>query len=366
MPAQTELAVLLDELVRFKTTCDNPKEIDACASFISDFLRGSGIFVKRITINGRQSVMATLNDTMKPEVFLNAHFDVVPADDSMFTPRKKSGKMFGRGVLDCKAQIAVLMLLMKELSALPKRPDIGLMLTSDEEVGGASGVGSLLKSYDCRFAVVADGGKEFGIVTRHKAPLHIKLSAKGISAHGSTPWLGKNAADSLISAYERIRSLFPSNKELEASSDKWLPTISLGKFASGDSVNRVPDKAEMLVDIRLTEKEDGKSILRQIKRVCGGEVSVDILSSARVLCTSTDNGYIKKLKSSAEKVLGRPVGFSSEHGATDGRYFAEKGIPVAIIWSIGNGEHSSNESVDIESVAKLYSILKEFILSCNP
>ncbi len=364
---QDGIEALLKQLVKFRTTSDSPLELERCARFIESFLGGS--FVKRYSSGGKQSVVATLRETKQPEIFLNAHFDVVPGEDSLFEPRQKGGRLYGRGTLDCKAQVAILMLLMREFSLLPpqKQPNIGVMLTGDEEVGGENGVKHLLGKYRSKFALVADGGENFDIVTKHKGALHLKLSAKGVAAHGSRPWLGDNAADRVIAAYSELRKLFPDAAALAKIEDRWRATLNLGKMSSGDAVNRVPDYAEMLLDIRHTEKEPARELVGKIESLCKRRgVKVSVSSALPLLNTTTDNAYIRKLKSAAEGVLGRAVRFSSEHGSTDARYFAAKKIPVAIMWSPGAGEHGSEEYVELEGMSSLYEILKKFILSCNP
>ena len=41
-----ELVELTTELMRFKTTADNPEEISKCANFIIKYLSGKGIIIK--------------------------------------------------------------------------------------------------------------------------------------------------------------------------------------------------------------------------------------------------------------------------------------------------------------------------------
>ena len=210
-----EVVKVITKLMKFRTTADNPGEIAGCADFILKYLRNRGMVIRKHVRNGKVSIVATFRNTLRPEVFFNAHFDVVPAPDHFFSPKITGDKLYGRGSEDCKAQVALLMHLMARISKSKSRPDVGIMLTSDEEVHGRDGVQYLLekKGYSCNFAVVADGGDNYDVVVRHKGVLQVKVSAKGISAHSAFPWQGSdNAIEKLISAYPKIAKIFPKLK----------------------------------------------------------------------------------------------------------------------------------------------------------
>lgn len=354
-----EAVRLLSELVRFRTTADSPGEIRKCADFIVKNLKRRGVVVSVHERNGKVSVIATFGKTKSPDIFFNAHFDVVPASSHLFVPRVDGGRLYGRGSEDCKAQVAVLILLMRRFSAQKKKPSIGVMLTSDEEVGGHDGVEYLLSElgYSSRFALVADGGDDFDIVTRHKAILQVKISAIGKSAHSSRYWEGgENAIEKLIAAYARIKELFPKLKAPE-----WKTTASLNRISGGDAINKVPDYAELCLDIRRTERDSEGEIMRKLGSVSG--VQVEKLASSDLLITSAENPYVRKLKSSAEKVLKRKIRTHYEHGATDARFFSSAGIPAALFKPLGFGAHSDNEHVIISSLKPYLDVLVDFVES---
>ncbi len=351
-----EAVKLLSELVRFRTTEGNPEGISKCADFIVKCLKRKGIFVNVHERNGKISIVATLEKTKKPDLFFNAHFDVVPAPLQLFVPKIDGDRLYGRGSEDCKAQVAILMLLLLHFSAQKKKPSIGIMLTSDEEVGGHDGVEYLLSElgYSSKFALVADGGDDFDIVTRHKAILQVKVSATGKSAHSSRYWEGgENAIEKLIAAYAKIKEMFP---ELKAPA--WKTTASLNKISGGDAINKVPDYAELCIDIRRTDEDSEDEIMRKLKSVSG--VKVEKVASSEMLITSENNSYIRMLKSSAEKVLKRRIRTHYEHGATDARFFSAKGIPAVVFKPLGFGAHSDSEHVIISSLKPYFEVLVDF------
>ncbi len=350
------LVKLISELVRFRTTSDNPSEIRKCSDFIARHLKRRGISVNVHERNGKVSLVATFEKTRSPDIFFNAHFDVVPASSHLFEPKVDGDRLYGRGTDDCKAQVAVLMLLMSHFALQKKKPSMGIMLTSDEEIGGSDGVNFLLSElgYSSKFALVADGGDNFDIVTKHKAFIQVRVSARGKSAHSSRPWEGgENAIEKLIEAYGKIKILFPKLTKPE-----WKTTASLNKIAGGDVINKVPDYAELYLDIRRTEKDSEEKIMKALNGI--GSVQVEKVASSDMLITDESNQYISKLKLSAEKILKRNIRTHYEHGATDARYFSAAGIPAVVFKPIGFGAHSDNEHVVISSLKPYLSVLVDF------
>ena len=352
-----EVVKLVTELMKFRTTSDNPAEIARCAEFIVKYLRNRGLVIKKHVRKGKVSIVATFRDTLRPEVFFNAHFDVVPAPESFFNPKIRGGRLYGRGSEDCKGQVALLMHLMTQLSKSKRKPDVGIMLTSDEEVHGRDGVRYLLneKGYSCRFAVVADGGDNYDVIVKHKGVLQVKVSATGRSGHSAFPWQDSdNAIEKLIAAYPEIVKTFPKLKKAG-----WKTTASLTKITGGDVLNRIPDYAELFLDVRRTEKDTEKGILKKLNAIKG--IRAEKVASAGVLDTDPGNPYVKKLKSSAENVLKRKVRTNAEHGATDARYFSARGIPAVLFKPLGFGPHSEKEHLVISSLKPYFDVLTDFV-----
>ena len=74
----------------------------------------------------------------------------------------------------------------------------GIIITADEEIGGANGARQALKEIKAAFCVALDGGSLKKIVIKEKGIVRLKLVARGKTAHGARPWLGENAIEKLI------------------------------------------------------------------------------------------------------------------------------------------------------------------------
>jgi len=359
MPKE-EITALLRKLVSFRTTSDNPKELNKCIGYIKHYLPKS-LIVRRYVKNSKPSLVVTFGKSKKTKLFFACHLDVVPAPDSMFVPRIKGKKMFARGSYDDKGSATALICLMKDFALNRQKPNIGLILTTDEETGGENGLGYLLKKekYKSDFAIVPDAGKDFNIVIKEKGVLRAKLAAKGKAAHGSKPWRGDNAIEKLINAYSKIKEAFPKTTP----KNRWKATINLGRISGGDAVNRVPDYAEAELDIRFTENEPEREIIEKIKnkiRKIKG-VKVEFSMHRPPLVINPKNRHVLGLKSSLEKALNKKIELQYEHGASDASYFSEKKIPVALVMPNGANAHGGDEYIDLDSLQVFYRAMRLFI-----
>lgn len=359
-----EITELLADLIRFQSTMENPKELERIADYVEKLFIEYHPFIRRYKKGNKPSLFITFYDTLKPFVLFVGHLDVVEADPDQFEPRIEGNRLFARGALDMKGPDAVMVQTFLDLAEEgPPYPDVGLMLTTDEEVGSENGVAYLVReeNYGAQFAVIPDGGQNFDLIVEEKGAFHAIFRAKGKAAHGSRPWDGDNAIDTLLRLYENVKKDFP--KEPCGDPEHWHNTLNLGKIKGGDAINRVPDSAEMGLDVRFVApwtvermKDYFEGKVHQMQNV-----EMSILSVGEVVKTPIDHPLLIKYKATAEKVLGRKVPFSKEHGATDGRYFAEKGVPVVITYPVGGNIHAKNEWVNLDSLETLYTIFREFI-----
>ncbi len=360
MSKKTELIKLTKDLVSFKTTSDNPEEIKNCINYIKNYFGGSELIIKEFSSNNSSSLFVSFFDTKYYDFILNGHIDVVGAKKEQFFPKIKNNLLYGRGTADMKAGVAALMLLMKNLSKNKKKPNIGLMIVTDEELGGYDGTGFLMKKgFSAKFAVGAEPNqaKEKGcldITTFHKGVLWLKISVQGKSCHASKPWLGENAADKLVQKYLEIKKMFPDNFK-----NKWENTISLGKISGGNAPNIVPDFAEMILDIRFNENFSKKELLSKIKK--SHAVKIEVLDDAYMLKNNNANYFIQQLKKAVENKTKKHCNLLKETGSSDMRFFSEKCIPAVVFGPKGKNYHGKNEYVELESLEIYYEIIEDFI-----
>lgn len=348
----------------FQSTADKPHHLNNVVDFCAQFFEESGLFIRRYEHNNVPSIVVSNKKTKHFNVLLNGHVDVVGANQSDFVPKISDGKLYGRGALDMKGPVAALMMAMKQHGQNYPDHSIGLMLTSDEEIGGPDGVGYLLEAeeYTADVVVVPDGGDIDRIVTAQKGVIRFKLTAKGESAHGSRPWLGKNAIAIMMGLNGDLVRAFPG----PTAEEDWKPSINMGTISAGTAVNKVPALCTAGLDMRFTEEHEVEEWVGIITSICdarGVEVEIEIIGD---MCfTDFNDPYLQLFKKANELILGREVRFGVEAGASDARYFSSRGMPVIISNPVGDNIHNGGEYIELESLYQYYEVLSKFLLDCH-
>ena len=353
---------LTKELMRFKSMHSRPEEIEACLEHIRGYLQEWGVENETIVHNGVHSLLALPKSGYAP-VLLMTHVDVVDGEDRLFEPVEENGRLYGRGSIDDKYAVAVSLLLLRaHLTELEqeggsfKDLPFGLLITGDEEVGGINGAGQALKHCRTDFCLALDGGGPRQIVIKEKGILRLKLVARGKAAHGARPWLGENAIERLMADVEAIKPFFPVQT---GDPEHWHRTMNLGRISGGKAVNQVPDRAEAIFDIRYTEDDDLDRLVAELKEAVQGELSVE---AREPVFSSGESPYLDRLL----KLVPPDVRTGVEHGASDIRYFAEKGVP-GVVWG-ADGEmsaHSVDEHLVVSSLQPLFDHLDAFLRQCR-
>ena len=304
-------------------------------------------------------------DTLDFDVLVLGHIDVVPADDNMFEPIIKNGKMYGRGTLDMKSFAAVAMNSMEYVNTHKLPLKFGVILSTDEEKGSKSLETFLQKYPSIKANIVLDndvGGDITKIVTKCKNPVFVKLIATGKEAHGSTPWAGIDANELLFKTWENIRKIYPyydlNNPEPK---DKWIDTVHFATVQGGQVSNIISNYAEALLDFRLTENSSVENLKKNLDKCMEGGVIYKIVSESTPVVMSENNQDILNYKAFAENIMGQKIEFEHIGGATDSRSFAIKGSTVIMHSGSGDGMHASNEYVDIKSVEQIADIQIKFL-----
>ena len=350
-----EIVQLTKDLIRYKTTHDNPAEINRCADFIETYLKNHRIEYRRLSYQDVPSIIVAPTDRTVPVIFMS-HIDVVDGPAEMFVPYETDGKLYGRGSIDDKYAVALSLVLVKEYRQKIQQQGgsqddlpLGIIITGDEEIGGANGAEKALPEVSADFCIALDGGRVDQIIIKEKGIVQLKLIAEGKAAHASRPWLGANAVENLIADYHILRSYFK-----ESAPDKWHRTLNLSRIRAGQSINQVPDRAEAEFDIRYTETDDMDKLVEDIRKKINGRIVVE---KKEPLFIGGDSPYLDLLLE-----IHGGIKLDREHGASDARFLSQYGIK-GIVWGADGdlSQHSETEHVNIESISRLYGVLNRFL-----
>jgi acetylornithine deacetylase/succinyl-diaminopimelate desuccinylase-like protein len=268
---------------------------------------------------------------------------------------------------------------------VPLKRDIVLAATADEEVGGAFGMGWLVRNHPelvkCEYGINEGGG--FGLTlggkrmyvcqTGEKGVCWMRLTARGRPGHGSIPH-ADNAVSSLSTALSRLGKArlpqhrtvtvdrlvrtfaaaqpFPASILLRLVLNPLLEpqilrhmegqgplaaalaaslhnTVSPTVVRAGQKTNVIPSKATAEVDGRLVPGQSPDDLLREIKPLLGKGIAVEILQHSTPYESEPDSplyGLFQQVLNTHDPGC-ELVPFLLP-GATDGRYLAERGVKV--------------------------------------
>lgn len=349
-----QIEELASDLIRFEST--NAERVNLCADFCSEWLKSRGLQVEVWENHGLKSVVATVGEG-EQTIILNGHLDVVPGQPQLFHPRQEQDKLYGRGSYDMLGAVAAMMVLMTELVEEPPACKVILALVPDEETGGQYGSGFLVQQGIVGDFVICGEPTNLKMGIHAKGILQLTVDVKGTAAHGSRPWLGKNAILEALENYKSIVSL----DVFQQSSDYFKqPSVNLALIQAGKVFNQVPDLCSLGIDIRYLPGQRPEEILEKIRQI-NPEAEITIRYQGLPVETRSDDIFVGKLHEIANEHSGNQSFFFGQDGAADTRYYAEKGIPAIEFGPTGANHHGPGEYVEIESLYVYKSILKQFV-----
>lgn len=199
-------AEILERLLRFDTTNPPGRERE-CVAFVDGLLQAAGI---PTVLLGREPERPNLVARLPgrgeaPPLLLQGHVDVVTTAHQAWTHPPFAGViadgcLWGRGALDMKGGVAMMLAAVLAAQASGSRPagDVLLAVLADEENGGEAGAKFLVEEHAERFAGVRYALGEFGGFTQHlagrrfypiqvaeKQACRIRATLRGPGGHGA-------------------------------------------------------------------------------------------------------------------------------------------------------------------------------------
>jgi putative selenium metabolism hydrolase len=204
-------------------------------------------------------------------IAFDGHIDVVGVGDlSQWTSHPFSGdvhdgRLWGRGSADQKSGVAAMIYAaknMKELGMLDGLTILVVASVNEEDCDGLCWQ-YLYKEQKLRpeFVVLTEPSDR-NIYRGQKGRMALKISTKGISAHGSVPEKGENAIYKMAPIILDIEKL---NKELPYHAELGWGTITISQiYFSSASSCAVADGCSIILDRRLTYGETKEQVINQL------------------------------------------------------------------------------------------------------
>jgi acetylornithine deacetylase/succinyl-diaminopimelate desuccinylase-like protein len=378
---------LLQELIRFNTT-NPPGNETACIEFIRAQLEEAGCetttYAKDPT---RPNLVSRLSGGGAPPLLLQGHVDVVTTAGQAWTyppfeARLEDGYVWGRGALDMKAGVAMLvhafLRARRENAALPG--DLVLVVLSDEEAGGDLGARYLVEEQrelfeGMRYALGEFGGFSLDLGGKRFYPVQVaekqicwlKAAVRGPGGHGALVNRGGTVArlGKLLTDLDRKRlpvHVTPVVREFVERIAAELPrkeatvlrmllkprltdtalrllgergttmepmfrnTVNATIVRGGDKINVVPSTIELELDGRALPGFTPDQLITEVQALVGRDIELELVrhdpgpAEPDLGLFDTLAGVLRELDPD-----GIPIPLL-QIGVTDGRFFSRAGV----------------------------------------
>jgi acetylornithine deacetylase/succinyl-diaminopimelate desuccinylase-like protein len=386
-PIQDRPAELLAQLLRFDTT-NPPGNERACIEWVRGLLEELGCEVRVLGAEPeRPSLVARLEgEGSSPPLLLQGHVDVVAARGEWrhppFAGEQHDGFVWGRGALDMKGGVAMMLAAFMRAKAAGRRPpgDVILCLMADEEAGSALGAEFLVREHPelfegVRYSIGEFGGFRMEMAGRSFYPVMVAekqicwtlATLRGRAGHGSMPVRGgaMGSLGRLLAALDgkrlpvhvpvvsrmmvdAVASELPApvamplrgllrpritDRVLDALGDRGRlfdpllhNTVSPTIVRGGEKINVIPGEVGVELDIRLLPGSSPEQAFAEIRALTGVEAEFELIAHdpapavPDMAMFDALAGVLRELDSEAKAV---PLLLP---GVTDGRFFSKLGI----------------------------------------
>lgn len=350
------------ELLAALVACPSPSgSEEAVQRLMADWLRRNGVSAEiRYTPEGLANLVAQVpGNGPGPHLLLLGHADTVEPvagwTREPFGAEVEGDRLYGVGAMDMKAGLVAAMLTMRELA---HRSDWAGTVTfasvADEENASRGALAFLRDSPRFDAALVCEphfDAPTLGAVGK----VNLRITCRGVSAHGSRPEEGVNAIDELARLLARLGELPPSEHPLVGRGSRCVLRIEGGL---GPYQIRVPDEASCLVNWHLVPGETAQEVVGSVEALAA-ELRSPAAFEVEPLpphypsyLTERDAPFVQQFEAVYETVIGRAPRFAYGRGVSDANYTAELGIPTIMFGPSGANLHAADEWTDTTQIAR--------------
>ncbi len=378
---------LLQALLRFDTS-NPPGGERECIEWIRGLLERLGCETRIVAADAeRPNLIARLRGRgASPPLLLQGHVDVVAARGEWthppFAGEIADGYVWGRGALDMKGGVAILLAAFMRTLARGEQPpgDVILCLMADEEAGSPLGAELLVREHaelfdGVRYSIGEFGGFTIDIAGRRFYPIMVaekqvcwtRATLRGQAGHGSMPVRGgaMGKLGRLLRALDRrrlpvhvtpvVRSMIDAiAAELPAPlalplrglltpplTDRLLDalgertalfdpllhnTASVTIVGGGEKINVIPDAVSLEIDGRLLPGFGPSELFAELRALSGVDPDFEIVRHDPV-AAEPDLALLDTLAATLRELdpSAKPIPMILP-GVTDGRFFSRLGI----------------------------------------
>lgn len=251
-----------------------PGEASIAAAIAQWFKRLGGDVAIDEVLPGRPNVYGLWPGESDAWFAVDIHVDTVGVEqmtDEPFSGDISEGRVWGRGAVDTKASLGVILALIEHFQLTHQLPRANLLIgaTVDEEFGatGAPAFAAWIaeQGIDVTQIVVAEPTRCVPVVG-HRGVARFELTFIGEATHSSQPDLGRNA---IVAAARTVVAYADEHQRLQT-----LPPANVGHgtltstiIGGGSGNNVVPDRCTLFIDRRVVDGEEPEIVINDLYRM---------------------------------------------------------------------------------------------------
>ncbi len=310
-----------------------------------------------ITRDG-DAIVARTNLGRTSRVVIAGHIDTVPVADNLPTKllsMEREQVLWGRGVVDMKAGVAVQLKLAAQLTE--PNQDITWIFYDHEEVEATkNGLGRLARNHPkliaADFAVLCEPTSA-EVEGGCNGTLRAELKFSGVKAHSARPWMGKNAIHAAAGALATLANYTPV--EVNVDGLVYRESLNAVLISGGIATNVIPDECVITVNYRFAPSKSAAEAEAHLREVFAG-VELSVTDAAEGARPGLDRPEAMAFLA-ATGSLARP-----KYGWTDVARFSALGIPAV---NYGPGDpskaHADDEALPVSQIYSVESGLRAWL-----
>jgi acetylornithine deacetylase/succinyl-diaminopimelate desuccinylase-like protein len=314
MPDGERIAEWLSRLVRIPSVNPaqaGPRSGDGGESRITDaiaewFRELGGEVRRQEVLPGRRNVYGIWEGTGSGWAAVDAHVDTVGVEvmtGDPFSGDIADGRVYGRGAVDTKATLAVVLALLEDLHGDGRRPVPNLLIaaTVDEEVTahGAPAFANWVRSQDIALDQLAVAEPTLcGPVVAHKGITRVVFRVHGKPSHSSQPHLGSNA---IVAGAALVTALQAEHERLQTAPPTMLGhgSLAVTEIRGGIGANVIPAECWIGTDRRLLPGEDpdrtAEALIEIARRHCPLPFDAEVTLRINAFHQNPDTPWLRQL-----------------------------------------------------------------------
>src|SRR5579885_578116 len=350
---------LIRRLAEIESPSDNKAAVDRLAEFLADFLSPVAaikIYRMRDCGNHLRAEFRLPGKSKSGEILALGHMDTVyPLGILAHIPvRIAAGRLWGPGVFDMKAGIAIIIFAAEALRELgrPVTRKLVMQLVSDEETGSICSRDLTEREARKSAAVLVFEpalGSEGKLKTARKGVGDYTIRVRGRPAHAGLDFeAGASATLELARQLLHIARFTDLRRGI---------TVNPGVIGGGTRVNIVAEAAWAKIDVRVWRMADARRLEKKFRALRPVDRRTRITVEGGLNRPPFERTpAVRSLYRQARRVageLGLHLGEAQVGGGSDGNFTAALGVPTLDgLGAVGEGAHAPHESVLIGRLAE--------------